>query len=558
MSFEGNGRRGELLPAAGLAALFFLVPLTPGADAAVNLKQLLIEAGICTALCVWLAVGLLRSRLPVRQIVLCAPLLAFGGSALFLYFLAPDRLTAGIEGQRVLVSFLAYAAALVLPTERGRALVLSGWIAGSTLVAGALLLQHFGRVLSLPFVSYLFVSFRTPPAVGAELVLAVPLAWGMAGATHRRLSCILSVAASVVMLYGLCVSRPPAAIIGVTVALLVVLMIGLRRLRARLWCLSLMGIVGIGAVVAMPSLQWLQIYLPLWRDALVLWLAHPVIGTGMGTYGAAPNEFARILVETGVVGLGIVLWLMASFFRIAFALSAHLSRRRWLVAGCAGAVAGLLVQDLFSVEPQAAVSSASLFFVMGLVNSMIDEGFVMEHFAPLTRLAGVAGVCCAAAFVLPNIARPYLAQQKVAAFPDSFTAQVLDPVQTAAELEALVRKYPDQPLVFEKLAWVYAREKDWRRAIRNYENVVRLDPGATGALNNLGSIAFATGDHLKAIEYWSRSLAVNPCQVDSRLNLATACYYQGNLKEAARQLAEVLRLDPANEKATAMLRQLRE
>jgi tetratricopeptide (TPR) repeat protein len=204
------------------------------------------------------------------------------------------------------------------------------------------------------------------------------------------------------------------------------------------------------------------------------------------------------------------------------------------------------------------VSSVYLFFMMGMVNSFADETIEIKNLSVPLRFAGGALIAAAAVGIFSVILVPYRAQRAVARTPDFFDLKVLEPVKTIADLESLARQYPDQSLVFEKLGWVYAKEKKWQPAIASYEQAARLNPGAAGPLNNLGNIYFLLNDRPRAIEYWQRSLALNPRQADSRLNLALAYYYQGRLKACGEQLREVLKIDPANEKAIVLLKQMAE
>jgi Tfp pilus assembly protein PilF len=71
-------------------------------------------------------------------------------------------------------------------------------------------------------------------------------------------------------------------------------------------------------------------------------------------------------------------------------------------------------------------------------------------------------------------------------------------------------------------------------------------------LNNLGNVHYTLGAFDKAAEYWERSVAAKPSQIDARLNLAKLHYERGRLKQAAAQLDEVLRLDPGNAKARVL------
>jgi len=46
-----------------------------------------------------------------------------------------------------------------------------------------------------------------------------------------------------------------------------------------------------------------------WRKTIYLWKRHPFLGHGVGTTDMIDAEYPRLLMETGVVGLGLFLWL---------------------------------------------------------------------------------------------------------------------------------------------------------------------------------------------------------------------------------------------------------
>ncbi len=72
-----------------------------------------------------------------------------------------------------------------------------------------------------------------------------------------------------------------------------------------------------------------EIRLDLWRDALDLFRTNPVLGTGfntyaymkrVGDYADTHNLYLKVLVETGMVGLGIFLWLLLKAFSTGWRL----------------------------------------------------------------------------------------------------------------------------------------------------------------------------------------------------------------------------------------------
>ena len=48
------------------------------------------------------------------------------------------------------------------------------------------------------------------------------------------------------------------------------------------------------------------------------WLKHPIFGYGVTGYRFLDAQFPRVLVETGIIGLGAFLWLLVSIFRVGY------------------------------------------------------------------------------------------------------------------------------------------------------------------------------------------------------------------------------------------------
>lgn len=72
-----------------------------------------------------------------------------------------------------------------------------------------------------------------------------------------------------------------------------------------------------------------EIRLDLWRDAMDLFHTNPMLGTGFNTYAYMKrvgdytdthNLYLKVLVETGMMGLGIFLWLLVKAFGMGWRL----------------------------------------------------------------------------------------------------------------------------------------------------------------------------------------------------------------------------------------------
>jgi len=96
----------------------------------------------------------------------------------------------------------------------------------------------------------------------------------------------------------------------------------------------------------------------LWTDAVELFSSNPVVGTGFVTYmymgrvghfTDTHNLYMKVLVETGIVGMFIFLWVLAKLFTIAFRLyrTSIDPFNRGVALGLVSMFACLLVGNLF-------------------------------------------------------------------------------------------------------------------------------------------------------------------------------------------------------------------
>lgn len=110
-----------------------------------------------------------------------------------------------------------------------------------------------------------------------------------------------------------------------------------------------------------------------------------------------------------------------------------------------------------------------------------------------------------------------------------------DPAQV--EDEALERAF-DRAMQLEKAG---APE---REVIEAYQNVLLHDPGAVGALVNLGTIHYRKGRLEKAEQCFEQALDAYPDYALAHFNLASVYHERRELDRAADQLRATLRADP--------------
>ncbi len=568
-----------------LLIVLFLAPILPDVKLS-RPKLFILETGIYGSLFLWAASQFISGKIKARRIAPIVPLAVYAAAGCVMYLLSPDRPVALNEFKRALLSCAAFLVVpLVADSDGKRDSALAAWLGGSFCAVVYGLLQHYGGIgrLMVPQMQRVMSTFGNPIFFAAHIVVTLPLAAGLWFAYRRKIVRLLLAVYIAAALAAVYFTGTRAAYIGLAAAAAVFIFAAVRTARMRAAAAGLLVIAGTVFFFSTEKL-WSrqQAHGLIWRDTAAMWLHHPLTGTGPGTFhiyfpryasdelkriwptgqfivNDAHNEFLQYLSETGVVGLGIFMWVLAACFAGAWRLSrVSGGERRMALTGAIAACAGLLTQNIFSVDMRFIVSAVSLFMTMGIAESYREEWVERRLGSRAARGTGLAAIAAAGFLVFPAILEPYRAQRKVAATPDFFDEKVLEPAKTIAELRALAARYPDKASIYEKLGWVYAKEKNWDGAITSFKRSSELDPTTAGPLNNLGNIHFLLGNRPQAIDHWKRSLAINPAQIDGRLNLAMAYYYQGQLKEATDQVKDVLKLQPGNEKAIVLLKQMTE
>ena len=333
----------------------------------------------------------------------------------------------------------------------------------------------------------------------------------------------------------------------------------------------------------------------IWRDTLVMCIRKP-LGVGIGAYhihfpqfaskrlmeilppgkfivNYAHNEFLQVWAETGILGFGLFLWIISSFFFNGFVLLGKSKRDEVaLIGGIIFASIAVLVHSLFSVNMRFIVSSIYLFFLMGLVISQIDSDILSLRFERLLypiRVVLVLIIILSSLFLINSLREPFKAIHRLEAETDFFDEEVQDPREQIARIQKYIRDNPSDFEAHFRLGWIYAKEikkkrggkeyidrKAVKKAIHHFEVASSIDPTHSGIYNNLGNIHYTIGDRKSAIESYKKAIEVNPKDVNAHFNLGFVYFNIGLMKEAAKEFQIVLDLDPKNHKAAIMIEKM--
>lgn len=444
-----------------------------------------------------------------------------------------------------------------------------------------------------------FTTFGNPNFYAAYLVTTIPVFMALALVMKRKFI-VLNFIILCLLLFNLWIAASRGAWLGFTasvVLFIVLLKPNLKKLAksknmTAVWSVLLLALVFIlikGGFVR----EFIQVAkrpterLLIWRDTLVMGLKNP-LGVGIGAYhiyfpkyasgelisrlpqdkfivNYTHNEFLQVFSETGIAGLIFFIWLIFAFFRAGInqlkSLTADDRNICYLTAGFLSSGAGILIQDFFSVSIRFIVEAIYLYFIMGMMASCGKHRKLVfraekDSQRKLIRILCWIIIIPFGIISLSAILQPFAAHKQFTEEVGFFEQKVVSPDETIDKLNDAIDKNPKDAELHYKLGWVYAKEKNWSRAIEHFEEAAILDPQLEGPCNNLGNIYFLTGNRNKAIENYKKSIAINPNKVDAHFNLGYIYYMSGKLKEASDEFKKILELDPKNYKATIMLEKM--
>jgi tetratricopeptide (TPR) repeat protein len=109
-----------------------------------------------------------------------------------------------------------------------------------------------------------------------------------------------------------------------------------------------------------------------------------------------------------------------------------------------------------------------------------------------------------------------------------------------------------------QLGLLYARQKEYTKAIEAYVQAADLDPKFPDAVFNLAHVYAMTSEYQKAAEMYAWVVTLEPPYVDEALyNLAIVQEKQGKRQDAIQSLERAIRVNPNNKPAERFLSSLK-
>ena len=383
----------------GLCALLIFGPLALGGVEDWSIA--LIEIGAAILLCIWVVTETFGGEVNVEWNPLFAPMLALGavGAAQLLSgHTAYPSDTASELWLYGAYGFIAFLAVQLL------------W--NSLLVRFARIMAIFGGAYALFAVLQEFTAGGKMYWTGAalnwnsygsyvnhnhyagliELLIPFPLVLALRG--FRRVGAgiwLLRLLAGVLMAASVVLSQSRGGMFALGAELLFLAIVWVRQFSLRK---AAAGGVALAAVTAM-LLAWIapeQVVsrltdthdparLLILRDSVRMFLAHPIVGSGFGTFANAfphyrvffdgffvnhaHNDYVELALDTGIVGLGIAIWFVVVLYREGFrnVRRARMSELALISTAALTGCTGLLVHSFLDFNLHVP-ANAALFFVL--------------------------------------------------------------------------------------------------------------------------------------------------------------------------------------------------
>jgi len=559
-----NVKHRPLLYVIFFLALAFLVDVRH-----YRLKLLALETGALVFLSAVLFNASLKAKIIWRASAMDKWVLFYFLYVLARYIICPDKNVARMEMEKNLLCAGIFfgAGQFILPSEKS--LIRRTFVVTAFLAALYGLWQNFGTPIGpmrVPKISPPYATFGNQNFFAAYLVLALPFAFAL----FREKSAFWKIfAAAAVAVFALDFYYINArggyvgALTGISVYLIAVYRKKIPSVRTLI--LALAAAAALAGYLTRSFWMRDMGRLLIWRDTITMAVKNP-LGVGPGAFATcfpdyaseglkklypqkkfivnfAHNEYLEIFAELGFPGIILFGMLIFTFFRN-------------VKDPChSAAAAGILANNLFSVNMRFIISAAMLYFIFALFKAENSGNKKLSlNSSVFHRLLPALAALLMLFHFIPAMIRPFRALKETSLEPD-FHEAVKD-----AQIMTLKKKLSDNPDDYDalyKIGWLYSKQKNWKPAADAFIRAAQLRP-SPGLWNNIGNIFFSTGNRPKAIEAYKNALAINPDMVDSHFNLGYTYFYEGRLKEAAASFREVLKRDPDNAKAIVMMGKMKE
>jgi len=357
-----------------------------------------------------------------------------------------------------------------------------------------------------------------------------------------------------------------------------------------------------------------------WKFTTLMIKDHPLLGSGIGTYkynslryqakfldqgqnrsfypsgfaDKAHNEYLQLWAELGIVGLGIFIWLIISYFNygLRFIKKEKDYYRQGIIIGLMGAVVAVLVDGIFGFPLHLPATVILFWLALALTIVMIKSEADAEEIDlakkdsnPVSRFKPLLyiGIILLTVFLCVTVARPFVARTywyygnkeiknkelnkaikmyEKALKWDPYLGQVYYEMgkilqnrrfyNLALEYFEKAEKYVDHPDLPQDLASIYLGRELFDKAAIKLKQAISYQKNEKSMFpmyNQLGTIYSRLEKYQQAEMAFKNALKIDPDFVNSHYRLADVYLKQNKQTEALEELQKVIELAPDSQMA---------
>lgn len=367
----------------------------------------------------------------------------------------------------------------------------------------------------------------------------------------------------------------------------------------------------------------------IWKYTVLMIKDHPLLGSGIGTfkynslkyqakffdqgqnrslypYGVdekVHNEYLQLWAEIGIIGLGIFIWLMISYFNYGIKLIKRVKDKykQGIIIGLMGSVIAVLVDGLFGFPLHLSATVVLFWLALGLTmvvaGTEVDVGKInmaqkksnkkkkKEKDRKITRFKPLLYICIIllSLFLCVTVVRPFVARTywyygsreiknknwneaikiyEEALKWDPYLGQVYYNIGnilineefyiTAQEYLEKAEKYIDYPNLPQALAIVYLKKGMLDKVAIKLKQAISYQKKKKSMVplyGELGNTYLHLNRYKPAEIAYKNALKINPNYVNAHHGLAGVYLRQNRLEEALEELQKVIELAPDSEEA---------
>jgi len=357
----------------------------------------------------------------------------------------------------------------------------------------------------------------------------------------------------------------------------------------------------------------------IWGFTVLMIKDHPLLGSGLGTfkynslsyqakffeqgenrrlypYGIADkvhNEYLQLWAELGILGLGIFLWVIITYFNYGIKLLKRIKDeyKQGIVIGLMGGVVTVLIDSIFGFPLHLPATLVLFWLVLGLTMSMNEKENDSPKIDPAKKANEIfrfkpilyISIILLTIILMVSIARPFIAQtywykgfkeiekenwnKAIKIYEEALRWNpLLGPIYydigkilknkglyaVSGEYLEKAAKYIDHPDLPLDLAIIYLKSGMLDEAVIKLKQAISYQPNERlmfPLYSELGNVYLQLGRYKPAEIAFKNVLKINTKYVNAHYGLAGAYLRQNKIEEALVELQKVIELAPDSQEA---------